>query len=69
MAGGKSDSETMIARLLLTIVGVLLIVGSPFSIALLNLTLRFHTLVIAGLESVALVAGLVLLYLAFREST
>ena len=67
MAGGKSDSGTMFAKLVLAIVGVLLIIALPFSIAFLGLSLRFQPSVLAGVEFMGLVAGLVLLYLGFRE--
>ncbi len=67
MAGGKSDSGTMVTKLVLTIVGVLLIIATPFSIAFLDLFRRFQPSVLAGVEFVGLVAGLALLYLGFRE--
>jgi len=56
----------MIVRLVLTIVGALLMVAPPFALEMLNLSTRLQSMMVAATESVALVVGFVLLYLAFR---
>jgi hypothetical protein len=56
----------MIAQLVLTIAGALLMVGPSYTFEVLNLSGRFHRSMIAAVELVSLVAGLVLLFLAFR---
>jgi hypothetical protein len=69
LAGSKSDSGTMIVKLLFTIAGVLLVIAFPFFIVFLGLWLRFQPSVLAGVELISLVAGLVLIYLGFKENT
>jgi hypothetical protein len=56
----------MVAQLVLTIAGALLMVGPSYTLEVLNLSSRFHRSMIAAMELVSLVAGLVLLFLAFR---
>lgn len=57
----------MAARLVLTVVGVLLMIGPPFAIQTLNLLSRYQHTIIAAIELPCLVVGFVLVYLAFRE--
>jgi hypothetical protein len=56
----------MITQLVLTIAGALLMVGPPYIFEVLNLSSRFHRSMIATIELASLVAGLVLLFFAFR---
>jgi uncharacterized protein YjeT (DUF2065 family) len=62
----KRQPLSMIVRLVLTIVGALLMVAPPFALEMLNLSARLQSMMLAATESVALVVGFVLLYLAFR---
>ena len=62
----KRQPLSMIVRLVLTIVGALLMVAPPFALDVLNLSTRLQSMMLAATESVALVVGFVLLYLAFR---
>jgi hypothetical protein len=65
-ADTKSQPRGMVAQLVLTIAGTLLMVGPSYTLEVLNLSSRFHRSMIAAIELVSLVAGLVLLFLAFR---
>jgi hypothetical protein len=56
----------MITRLVATIAGALLMVGPSYTFEILKLSSRFHRSMIAAIELASLVAGLVLLFLAFR---
>jgi hypothetical protein len=62
----RSQPRRMVAQLVLTIAGALLMVGPPYTFEVLNLGSRFHTSTIAAIELVSLVVGLALLFLAFR---
>jgi len=53
-------------RLVLTIVGALLMVAPPYALEELNLISRLQSTMVAAIMLVSLLAGLVLLYLAFR---
>jgi len=64
----KQGPRSLIARLFLTVAGLLLAVGPPYAFVMLNLTGLFQRTVIAGIELACLVVGLVLLYIAFKES-
>jgi hypothetical protein len=64
----KQGPRSVIARLALTVAGLLLTVGPPYAFVMLNLTGLFQRTVIAGIELACLVVGLVLLYIAFKES-
>jgi len=55
-----------IMRLVLTIVGALLMVAPPYALEELNLISRLQSTMVAAIMLVSLLAGLVLLYLAFR---
>lgn len=66
-AGTKYQPRSTIGRLILTVVGVLLMVGPPYAFQMLSLTPRFQTTTIAGIELSSLVVGFVLLYLALKE--
>jgi hypothetical protein len=65
-ADAKSQPRGMVAQLVLTIAGTLLMVGPSYTLEVLNLSSRFHRSMIAAMELVSLVAGLALLFLAFR---
>jgi ABC-type uncharacterized transport system permease subunit len=56
----------MTVRLALTIVGALLMVAPPYALEVLDLSSRLQSTMIAAMELVSLVAGFVLLFLAFR---
>ena len=62
----KREPLSMIVRSVLTIVGALLMVAPPYALEMLNLSARLQSMMLAATELVALVAGFVLLYLAFR---
>ena len=62
----KREPLSMVARLVLTILGALLRVAPPYAVELLNLSSRLQSTMLAGVELGSLVVGLVLLYLAFR---
>jgi hypothetical protein len=62
----KRGPRSVISRLVFTVVGALLMVGPPFTFEMLNLSTRFQSTIVATVELVSLVVGLVLLYLAFR---
>jgi len=64
----KQRPGSLIARLFLTIAGLLLTVGPPYAFVMLKLTGLFQRTVIAGIELACRVVGLVLLYIAFKES-
>jgi len=66
VAGEKSKQLSMITRLLLTIAGVLLMVGPPYAFEMLNLTPVFQKTMMAGMMLLSLAVGFVLLYLALR---
>ena len=63
----KLGPRSMAARLILTVAGVLLMIGPPYAFDLLNLSPRFPNTTIAVVELVLLVVGLALLYLGIRE--
>ncbi len=67
----KREPRSASVRLALTIVGALLMIGSPYAFLTLGLSARFQSTIVAAMEFVCLAAGLVLLFLAFkgREST
>mgnify|MGYP007042370598 CR=1 FL=1 len=65
--GERPGRTNMIARLLLTVLGVLLTVGPPYAVAFLGLVARFQTEIIAGMLLTSVVVGLVLMYLGIRE--
>jgi uncharacterized membrane protein len=56
----------MIARVVLTIVGALLMVGPPYAFEILELSSRFQRTMIISVEFVSLAVGFVLLYLSFK---
>ena len=62
----KREPLSMIARLVLTILGALLMVAPPYAVEVLNLSSRLQSTMLAGVELGSLVVGLVLLYVAFR---
>ena len=62
----KREPLSMIARLVLTILGALLMVAPPYAVELLTLSSRLQSTMLAGVELGALVVGFVLLFLAFR---
>jgi hypothetical protein len=62
----KREPGSMIARLVLTILGALLMVTPPYAVEILNLSSRFHSRMLAGMELGSLALGFVLLFLAFR---
>jgi uncharacterized membrane protein YdbT with pleckstrin-like domain len=65
-AAVKREPQSMIVRLVLAVAGALLMVGTPFTFDVLNLTSRLQSTMVAAVELVFLVVGLMLLYLAFR---
>jgi len=65
--GERPGRTSMIARLLLTVLGVLLTVGPPYAVAFLGLLARFRIEIIAGMLLASVVVGLVLIYLGIRE--
>jgi uncharacterized membrane protein len=67
----KPKPRSMIARLALTIVGALLMIGPSYAFGALELSAHFQRTTVEAVELVSLMIGLVLLYLAFRgqEST
>jgi hypothetical protein len=65
-ADARSQPRRMVAQLVLTIAGALLMVGPSYTLEVLHLSSRFHRSTIGALELGSLVAGLVLLFLAFR---
>jgi hypothetical protein len=66
MSADSRSQSRRIAQLVLTIAGALLMVGPSYTLELLHLTSRFHRSLIAAIEVVSFVVGLVLLFLAFR---
>lgn len=62
----KREPQGTIVRLVLAVAGALLMVGPPFTFEILNLTSRLQNTMVAAVELVFLVVGLMLLYLAFR---
>lgn len=62
----KREPRSMTVRLGLTIVGALLMVGSPYAFEVLDLSSRLQGTMIAAMELVSLVVGFVLLFLAFK---
>jgi len=65
--GERPRQTSTIARLLLTVLGVLLMVGPPYAVAFLGLVARFQIEIIAGMLLASVVVGLVLIYLGARE--
>ena len=65
-AGVKRKPRSMIARLVLTIVGALLMVGPPYTFGVLELSSRFQRTIVIAVELVSLAVGFVLLYLSFK---
>jgi len=65
-ADSRSQPRRMIAQLVLTIAGALLMVGPSYALEVLHLSSRFHRSIIAAIELGSLVVGLVLLFLALR---
>jgi hypothetical protein len=65
-ADSRSQSRRMIAQLVLTIAGALLMVGPSYTLKVLHLSSRFHRSMIAAIELVSFFVGLVLLFLVFR---
>ena len=63
----KTGSLGMVTRLILTVAGVVLMVGPPYAIAFLGLAARLQVTVIAGVLLICVALGFVLLYLALRE--
>ena len=66
-AGARVEQRSMVTQLALTVAGVLLLVGSPYIIEILNLASRLQNTIIAVVELISVVVGFVLLYLAFRK--
>ena len=62
----KRQPRSPIVRLVLTIVGALLMVATPYTLEVLKLSSRLQSTMVAAIELVSLVVGFVLLYLAFR---
>ncbi len=62
----KREPLSMVARLVLMILGALLMVAPPYAVEILDLSTRLQSTMLAGVELVSLVVGLVLLFLAFR---
>jgi hypothetical protein len=62
----KRQPRSPIVRLVLTIVGALLMVSPPYTLQILNLSSSLQSTMVAAIELTSLVAGFVLLYLAFR---
>jgi uncharacterized membrane protein len=65
-ADTRSQPRVMVAQLVLTIAGALLMVGPSYTLEVLHLSSRFHRSTIAAIELASLVVGFVLLFLAFR---
>ena len=63
----KRQPRSPIVRLVLTIVGALLMVGPPYTLAALKLSGRLQSTMLAAIELGSLAVGFVLLYLAFRR--
>jgi hypothetical protein len=66
-AGARVEQRSIVTQLALTVAGVLLLVGSPYIIEILNLASRLQNTIIAVVELISVVVGFVLLYLAFRK--
>ena len=66
-AGARVEQRSIVTQLALTVAGVLLLVGSPYIIDILNLVSRLQNTIIAAIELLSVVVGFVLLYLAFRK--
>jgi len=63
----KPEIRMTAARLVFTVVGVVLMIVPPYAFQMLNLVGRLQNVMIVAIELVSLVVGLALLYLAFRE--
>jgi uncharacterized protein YjeT (DUF2065 family) len=63
----QPERRSAIARLVLSIAGVLLMVGPPYAFRMLNLLSRFQNTTIGAIELPSLVLGFVLLYVSLRE--
>jgi len=57
----------MVMQLALTVAGVLLLVGPPYVIRILNIASRLQNTIIAVVELLSVAIGFVLLYLAFGK--
>jgi hypothetical protein len=65
-ANVKREPRSMNMRLALTVVGALLMIGSPYAFQLSGLSGRLERTLIVAMELVLLVVGFVLLYLALK---
>ena len=66
-ANVKREPRSMNMRLALTVVGALLMIGSPYAFQLSGLGGRLERPLVAAMELVLLIVGFVLLYLAFKR--
>jgi hypothetical protein len=66
-ADAKPVKRSVTARLMLTVVGALLMIGPPYAFEMLYLRSGFGSAVIAAIELTSLAVGFVLLYVALRE--
>jgi len=57
----------MVTQLALTVAGVLLLVGPPYVIRILNIASRLQYTIIAAVELLSVAVGFVLLYSVFRK--
>ena len=57
----------MVTQLALTAAGVLLLLGPPYVIKILNITSRLQNTIIAVVELLSVAIGFVLLYFVFRK--
>jgi hypothetical protein len=57
----------MVTQLALPVAGVLLLLGPPYVIKILNITSRLQNTIIAVVELLSVAIGFVLLYFVFRK--
>jgi len=65
-ANVKREPQSMAVRLTLTVVGALLMVGSPYALQVSGLSGRLGRTMVIAIELVLLAVGFVLLYLALK---
>jgi hypothetical protein len=66
-ANVKRGPQSVTSRLGLTLVGALLMIGSPYVVEMSGLAARLERTLVAAIELVALAVGFVCLYLSFKR--